>query len=95
LIAWIAAGAIALLCFANTDGIIADYNVNQYLDGARIDVSTIANLNDAAVPALRELADRAPDPQLRSEAAAIIAERTSLAAHDAFADWNLQSHMLR
>ncbi len=54
--------ALLVVCFsvlalANTDGIIADYNVDKYLDGSldSVDVEMLADLGDPAIPALVRL----------------------------------------
>jgi len=96
-IVWTLTALVALLCFANTDGIIAGFNVQQYLDRpsqAQIDVDTIARLSDAAVPALSELAASAPDPQVRAHAQRVVDRRHELAASTGFADWNLQTWLV-
>ena len=91
-IAWIVTAMAAAICVANTDGIIAGYNVQRYQEGqANIDVAMVATLNDAAVPALEELAAHAPDPQVRADAADAVRNRAAIRAYDSFADWNLQS----
>ncbi len=49
----------AALSFANHPVVIANYNVNLYIDGKtdKIDVATIYSLGDSAVPALVELVE--------------------------------------
>ncbi|MBR5446548.1 MAG: DUF4173 domain-containing protein [Clostridia bacterium] len=46
-------GMFALLGLSNVDGIIAEYNVNRYLEGTldTLDENTLQDLGDAAVPA--------------------------------------------
>ncbi len=48
---------LGLLCFGNTDGFIARYNVNAYLSGStsRIDVELLENTGISAVPSAVEL----------------------------------------
>lgn len=48
---------LGLLCFGNTDGFIAGYNVNAYLSGKteRIDVELLENIGISAVPSAVEL----------------------------------------
>ncbi len=48
-----------LLCFANHPAVIANYNVDLYINGKteKIDVETLYYLGDSAVPALVDLAD--------------------------------------
>lgn len=66
------AGAVLVvaLSFVNIDGVIARYNVQAYRDGTlkTIDVQTITELNDAAVPSLLELAAD-HDPAIANPAA--------------------------
>ncbi len=49
----------AVLSFANHPAVIANYNVNLYIDGKtdKIDVATIYSLGDSAVPALVDLVE--------------------------------------
>ncbi len=53
------AAMTVLLSFSNLNGLIADYNVNAYLDGRleSVDVQTLAELGEPAVPALVKLAE--------------------------------------
>ncbi len=48
---------LGILCFGNTDGFIAGYNVDAYLSGrtARIDVELLENIGTSAVPSAVEL----------------------------------------
>lgn len=48
------------LSICNVDGIIANYNVERYLDGTldHVDVRSLEQMGDAAVPALYRLADQ-------------------------------------
>ena len=96
----IAALSFLGLTWANTDAIIADYNVDRYLSGdmAEIDVAYLtSDLSDAAVPALIELRDDAPSDDVRLRAAAALNARTAEthlnAANSApWTSWNWQSH---
>jgi len=58
------------LSLANTDGIIANYNVRQYLEGRteQIDPEMLGRLSDATLPALRELQAEASDPTVQARA---------------------------
>lgn len=49
----------ALLCFSNTDGFIARYNVDAYMNGTltEVDLSLLETLGTAAIPAVAELAE--------------------------------------
>ncbi len=49
----------AVLCFSNTDGFIARYNVDAYYSGAltEIDYSLLRSLGTAAIPAVSDIAD--------------------------------------
>ncbi|MCL2529197.1 MAG: DUF4173 domain-containing protein [Coriobacteriia bacterium] len=51
------------LSFTNTDGIIANYNVNQYLNGhtKRIDTQMLGGISDATLPALFKLSEQTTD----------------------------------
>ncbi|MDR2610870.1 MAG: DUF4173 domain-containing protein [Clostridiales Family XIII bacterium] len=55
------------LYLANTDGMIARYNVKNYLDGGlkTVDVEMLVNMSDATAPWLYELYQNAPDSELR------------------------------
>jgi hypothetical protein len=68
--------ALALFC-TNTDAIIANYNVDQYLaraavpataPNARIDVNELGDLSSTAAPALERLAASAPSIKVRERA---------------------------
>lgn len=53
----------ALLCVANADGLIADYNVDRYLDGSlkTVDTDILFELGESAVPALVRLEEATKD----------------------------------
>ena len=74
------AAILILLSLANVDGLVARYNVDAWrsgkLDG--LDVKTICELGDGAVPALAELLD-APDPEIAEKAQEELRDR--LVAH--------------
>lgn len=67
------------LTWANTDGMIAGYDTQRYLDGrlTNIDVAYLANLSAAAVPSLVELESQAGDAAVRQEAANALADWAS------------------
>jgi hypothetical protein len=95
-IVWLALLSFLALSWANTDGIIADYNVDQYLNGARgtVDVDYLANsLSDAAIPALIKLRDQAPD--LADQVTTALRERAPIAIVRAgnvpWTAWNWQT----
>jgi hypothetical protein len=62
---------VLALGLANTDGIIAQYNVERYMTGKTqtIDVNMLDDLFPAAAPALYELKEYAPDAGVRDSAA--------------------------
>ena len=75
--------AFFALMWANTDGLIAQYDVNRVLNGtsSTVDVDYLGNtIGEAAVPALTRLANDAVDPGVRSDAAHML---TSLQKRDA------------
>ncbi|MDR3053624.1 MAG: DUF4173 domain-containing protein [Coriobacteriales bacterium] len=96
---------VCALCLflVNTDGLIARYNVQRYLDGQAqtIDVPALAYLSDAALPALHDLRDQTPDTQVREQAEQAIAyHRESVrgmledpAEQSAYYNWNLQTFL--
>jgi hypothetical protein len=93
-IVWVALASFLGLTWANTDGVIADYNASRYLSGqvGTVDVDYLADtLSDAAVPALVDLRDQASDPLVRSRAAQALEGRftdsTRLTAPYADAPW--------
>ncbi|MDR1816003.1 MAG: DUF4173 domain-containing protein [Clostridiales Family XIII bacterium] len=64
-----AAVALVLALFlANTDGVVARYNVDGYLSGKceGVDMTTLFDLSDAKYASLARLAEEAPDPAVRS-----------------------------
>ena len=92
---------ILALFLPNSDGLIAKYNVDQYLRGQlkTIDVEMIGGMSNAAIPALRELEAKADDEDIRMAAAAAMNNQISfsdLFLHDKdFARWNLQSVLIK
>jgi hypothetical protein len=83
------------LGLVNTNGLIADYNVGRYLTGQteKIDVETLADLGEPALPALRALEDGSEDPQVREEAIQTSADirREAQLRHLAWPQWSLQA----
>jgi hypothetical protein len=71
-----AAAVLLVLSFVNVDRIVASYNTAAYRSGALsgIDVKTISELSDAAVPSLLDLADDA-DPEVARLARAELVAR--------------------
>ena len=71
-----AAAVLLVLSFVNVDRIVASYNTAAYRSGALsgIDVKTISELSDAAVPSLLDLADDA-DPVVARLARAELLDR--------------------
>ncbi|MCL2756669.1 MAG: DUF4173 domain-containing protein [Coriobacteriia bacterium] len=89
------------LGLTNTDGIVARYNVDRYLGGQTtlIDVDLLARLNDGALPPLYDLAERAPDAEVRKEAREAIRNYPDYshismlgdpASRDRWVNWNVQ-----
>jgi len=75
--------AFLALFWANTDGLIAQYDVNRVLNGtsSTVDVDYLANtIGDAAVPALTNLANESNDPAVRGDAAYALASLQQNAA---------------
>ncbi|MDR1808214.1 MAG: DUF4173 domain-containing protein, partial [Propionibacteriaceae bacterium] len=69
--------AVLALGWANVDGLVARWNVGHYLSGdlKEVDIDYLAkDLSYAAAPALRDLAQQAPDAVTRSAAAAVLTE---------------------
>jgi hypothetical protein len=66
--------ALALFC-TNTDALIAQYNVGQYLSGhtGEVDVRMLAHMSREVGPALQQLATQAPDEVIRESAAQYLA----------------------
>jgi hypothetical protein len=58
------------LSLSNTDGFVANYNVNTYLSGQtkNIDTDMLSELSDAAMPALAKLRDNAPNKKVKNMA---------------------------
>jgi len=82
-------GAMLVLMWANTDGLIASYNVDRYLSGAtqKIDVDYLSqSLSVASVPALAHLRDGATDPAV-SNAAASALDKLSTDQYSAARPW--------
>ena len=70
-----AAAVLLVLSFVNVDRIVASYNTAAYRSGALsgIDVKTISELSDAAVPSLLDLADDADPVVARLARAELVA----------------------
>jgi len=99
-IAWIGLLSFLGLLWSNSDGIIADYNTNQFLSGRMhtIDVKYMAdNLSDAAIPALTRLQAEA-DPATSARVTAALATRAQQGSSltppgdTPWPAWNLQLH---
>jgi hypothetical protein len=93
-VVWVSILAFLALVWSNSDGIIARYNVNQYLAGASatIDIDYLAtSLSDAAIPALLDL--RAAAPELADDVTAALADRIALAETGdlPWTAWNVQT----
>jgi hypothetical protein len=76
--------AVLALGLINTNGIIANHNAQRYLDGraaghaVEVDVEFLAQLGDAAMPALYELREQADDRDVVEAAARAIDENYRL-----------------
>jgi hypothetical protein len=91
------------LGFANTNGFIANYNVDRYLSAQTelIDVDTLIYLSDPALPALYRLQDATSDPALLADVENAIdtIENAPLIADGQYNTqspwyrWNLQTHL--
>lgn len=81
------------LSLVNTDGLIANYNVRQYLDGntEQIDPDMLGGMSDAALPALQELANEATDPWVQESAEDAI-DFHNLVMQEAFTDSESRNH---
>ena len=94
---------ILILGLTNTNGIIAQYNVNRYLSGQTriMDADMLSRLSDAALPALYELRDKAPDAWAREDAENAIDVIWGMWNYmlgnpderDEWFNWNLQYHL--
>jgi len=87
--------AFFVLMWANTDGLIARYDVNRVLNGSSssVDVDYLTNsIGGAAVPALTRLADEATDPTVRVEATHALASlRKDAGVKVPWTSWTWQS----
>jgi len=85
------------LTWANTDGLIADYNVHQYLNGNMdfVDIWYLQNnLSDAAVPALIDLKENTSDVSVYNQAEIALQARLTSGDVATWTSWNWQtSHM--
>ncbi|MDR2162568.1 MAG: DUF4173 domain-containing protein [Clostridiales Family XIII bacterium] len=95
--------AVLVLClfFANTDGLIAKYNVESYESGAlkTVDIEMLTYMSDATVPYLERLKDDAPDDEVRTGAQAALRERAGAETYlkdtygSSWRGWNLESSL--
>jgi hypothetical protein len=95
------------LTWANTDGLIANYNIAQYENGKTdvLDVEMLESLSDAAVPYMYAAWKKETDAELTNDdprtLTASAPERaltrywTSSRLHSEFSEWNLQSFRAR
>jgi hypothetical protein len=69
--------AFLALSWANTDGLIARFNVDRYLSGTTttLDVEYLGSLSDAAVPALVDLRDNHSTRAVGGKATRVLRER--------------------
>jgi len=84
-----------VMTWANTDGIIANYNVSRYLDGRQqsIDATYLGqSLSAAAVPPLIELRDQTTDQKVRLAAVKALTQMDNrgLQTRIPWATWNWQ-----
>ena len=97
---------VLALFLANTDGLIAKYNIWQYESGKTqtVDTYMLSNMSDAVVPHLAHLQEIAKDSDVRESAGRAIARIDYLNNNDfrmlpeeksAFRDWNIQSVLAR
>ncbi|MDR0875746.1 MAG: DUF4173 domain-containing protein [Clostridiales Family XIII bacterium] len=97
----IAAACILVLFLTNTDGLIAKYNTENYLNGnlKTVDTEMMSQLSAASLPYLYELEADAPDAAVRAKATRAI--RNHQLNYDlqsaiylpqyAFHDWNIEA----
>ena len=82
-------GAALLICLslANVDGLVARYNVSAWKTGKldSLDMKTVCELGDGAVPVLAELAAD-PDPTVSAQARKELSDRTPSSD---WRSWNL------
>jgi len=95
-VAWVTLFAFLVLLWANSDGLIAQYDVNRVLNGtsSTVDVSYLTNsVGGAAAPALTKLANDGPDPAVRAAAEYSLASLRHDAATTTvpWASWTWQS----
>ena len=85
----VALGAALLICLslANVDGLVARYNVSAWKTGKldSLDMKTVCELGDGAVPVLAELAAD-PDPTVSAQARKELSDRTPSSD---WRSWNL------
>jgi len=76
----VATALFLALALTNTNGLIAGYNTDRYLSGqvATVDVDQFYSLGDAGVPSLMELAEDAPDADVRTQAKAVLADKDAI-----------------
>ena len=82
------------LIWADTDAMISQYNVDNYLKGTmdQVDIAYLANdLSDAAVPSLVELAQEAPTSSVRVEALSALQSHMTRENSAEWTSWNWQS----
>jgi len=80
------------LLWANTDALIARYNVHRYMSGQvqTMDVAYLYELSTASVPALIDLREQAPEQSVREWADDILKSRAKDRADHPWTSWNWQ-----
>lgn len=84
---------ILLLSFANTDGLIAKKNIEDYQNKKTIELDTymLGKLSNGAAPYINELANTTGDVELKEELLLIINTKKAAWNEKSFIDYNLQS----
>ena len=89
---WVIIAALIIggvVFWADVDTVVARYNVNAYLSGKveSVDVEHLGCLNGAAIPHIAELAEKAPDPEVRERSQDLL-DHWYYAEPNDFRDWN-------
>ena len=91
---WVVALSFIGLIWADTDAVISQYNVDNYLKGTinQVDIAYLADdLSDAVVPSLVELAQEAPTSNVRLQALSAIQSHLTRENSAEWTSWNWQS----
>ena len=82
-----------ILCFSNTDALIAKYNVDSYLKGdlPRFNISSLSDLSDSSVPYVEQIILNSKDLYAKNEATSVLINIRDTTIRDDWKSFNFSS----